>query len=89
MDSVNKKCYGLYQRAKANPNGLRFTELKYLCECLGLSCDRVRGSHFIYKRDVPFFLISVQKMRDGMAKPYQVRQLLSYIGDNNLADWSE
>jgi hypothetical protein len=44
----------------------------------------VKGSHFIYRRDDPFFLISIQKMKDGMAKPYQVRQLLHFIEDNNL-----
>ncbi|MFH1515663.1 MAG: type II toxin-antitoxin system HicA family toxin [bacterium] len=81
---MNKKCYGLYQRAKANPKGLRFTEVMKLCKCIGLSCDRVKGSHFIYKKDDPFFLISIQRMKDGTAKPYQVRQLLSYIDDNNL-----
>jgi len=29
-------------------------------------------------------LISIQKMKDGKAKPYQVRQLLDFIEDNNL-----
>jgi hypothetical protein len=28
--------------------------------------------------------MSIQKMKDGMAKPYQVRQLLSFIEDNYL-----
>jgi len=32
----------------------------------------------------PFYLISIQKMKDGKAKPYQVRQLLDFIEDNNL-----
>ena len=81
---MNKKCYALYQRAIENPKGLRFSEMKKLCECIGLNCERIKGSHFIYKRDDPFFLISIQKMKDGMAKPYQIRQLLSFIEDNNL-----
>jgi len=81
---LDKKCYGLYQKAIENPKGMRFSEMKKLCECIRLSCDRIKGSHFIYKRDNPFFLISIQKMKDGMAKPYQVRQLLSFIEDNNL-----
>jgi len=34
--------------------------------------------------DDPFFLISIQKMKDGMAKSYQVRQLLDFIEENNL-----
>ena len=81
---MNKKCYGLYERAKANPKGLRFLELKTLCECVGLKCVRVKGSHFIFRKDEPFYLISIQKMQDRMAKPYQVRQLLDFIEENNL-----
>jgi len=81
---LNKKCYGLYEKARENPKGLRFSEIRMLCECIGLLCERIKGSHFIYKGDDPFFLISIQKMKDGMAKPYQVRQLLYFIEDNNL-----
>lgn len=81
---MNKKCFGLYERAKANPKGFRFVELKKLCECVGLICVRVKGSHFIFRMDEPFYLISIQKMRDRLAKPYQVRQLLDFIEENNL-----
>ena len=81
---MNRKCYGLFEKAKEKPKGLRFSEMRTLCECIGMRCDRIKGSHFIYRRDNPFFLISIQKMKDGMAKPYQVRQLLYFIEDNNL-----
>jgi hypothetical protein len=81
---LNKKCYRLYEKAKANPIGLRFNELKTLCECIGMACDRTKGSHFIYLLEDPFFLISIQRMKDGKAKPYQVRQLLDFIENNNL-----
>ncbi len=81
---MNRKCYRLYKKAKANPKGLRFPELKTLCECIGMICDRVKGSHFIYKLEEPFFLTSIQRMKDGKAKPYQVRQLLDFMEDNNL-----
>ena len=81
---MNKKCYGLYEKAKANPKCLRFPELKTLCECIGMIRDRIKGSHFIYRLEDPFYLISIQKMKDGKAKPYQVRQLLHFIEDNNL-----
>ena len=81
---MNKKCYRLYEKAKANPKGLRFSELKTLCECIGMIRDRVKGSHFIYRFEDPFFLISIQRMKDGKAKPYQFRQLLDFIEDNNL-----
>ena len=81
---MNRKCYGLYERAEVNPKGLGFSELKSLCECIDMACARIKGSHFIYRRDDPLFLVSIQKMKDGRAKPYQVRQLLCFIEDNNL-----
>jgi hypothetical protein len=81
---LNKRCYELYERAKTNPKGLRFSELKALCEGIGMRCDRIAGSHFIFKMESPFFLLSIQKMRDGKAKPYQVRQLSDFIEDNRL-----
>ena len=81
---MKKKCYRLYEKAIANPKGLRFHEFKALCECIGMTCDRTKGSHFIYRRESPFYLISIQRMEDGKAKPYQVRQLLDFIEDNNL-----
>ena len=81
---LNQRCYSLYEKAKANPKCLRFSELKTLCECIGMIRDRIKGSHFIYLLEGPFYLISIQKMKDGKAKPYQVRQLLDFIEDNNL-----
>jgi len=81
---LNKKCYRLYEKAKANPQGLRLHEFKILCECIGMTFDRTKGSHFIYLLDDPFFLISIQRMKDGKAKPYQIRQLLDFIEDNSL-----
>ena len=81
---MNKKCYGLYAKAKENPKGLRFSEFKTLCECIGLTCVRKKGSHFIFRMNDPFFLISIQKMKDKMAKPYQVKQLLNFIEENSL-----
>jgi hypothetical protein len=81
---LNKKCYDLYLKAKRNPKGLRFNEFKTLCVCIGMTYERVKGSHYIYRMDNPFLLLSVQKMKDGKAKPYQVRQLLEFIEEHNL-----
>jgi translation elongation factor P/translation initiation factor 5A len=46
--------------------------------------DRKKGSHFIYKLGEPFFILSIQKTKDGKAKAYQVRQLLNFIEENDL-----
>ena len=54
--------------------------------CIGMQLDRIKGSHHIYRLLNPFLLVSIQKMKDGKAKPYQVRQVLNLIDDNNLMD---
>jgi hypothetical protein len=46
---------------------------------MGMVLDRVHGSHFIYKHDNPPFIISIQRMKDGKAKPYQVKQFLDLV----------
>jgi hypothetical protein len=49
-----------------------------------MTLDRVEGSHHIFKMREPFFLFSVQKMKDGQAKAYQLRQLIDFIEENDL-----
>lgn len=73
-------------KARINPAGLRFSELKRLCEAMEMTLDRVSGSHFIYKHNNPTFGLSIQKMNDGKAKPYQVRQLLDFIDKYDLEE---
>jgi hypothetical protein len=81
---LNQKCSELLEKAINNPRGLRFSELRRLCGCIGMIEDRTGGSHFIYKLERPFFLLSIQRMKDGKAKPYQVRQLIDFIQENDL-----
>ncbi|HEX9903050.1 MAG TPA: type II toxin-antitoxin system HicA family toxin [Acidobacteriota bacterium] len=81
---MNKKCCELFEKAKRAPKNIRFAEIGFLCECIGVKLERIRGSHHIYRSGCPFFLISLQKMKDGKAKPYQVRQLGNFIEENNL-----
>jgi hypothetical protein len=74
----------LLNKARANPAGLRFSEVQRLCLMVGMTLDRVSGSHFIYKHKNPTFIQSLQKMKDGKAKPFQVRQLLDSIDKYDL-----
>ena len=76
MKSAHEK---LLSKARNNPMGLRFSELQLLCEAVGMTLVRTKGSHFIYQRKNPAFILSIQNMPDGKAKPYQVRQLLDFI----------
>lgn len=54
---------------------VRFADTQRLAEKLGFTLDRISGSHHIYRHpDIPA-LLNLQA-RDGIAKPYQLRQLL-------------
>jgi hypothetical protein len=75
-----KRCADLLARARANPASLRFAEACTLAECHGWVPVRQRGSHRIFQRPGSAPLLNLQDLR-GMAKPYQVRQLLAAIDD--------
>jgi hypothetical protein len=49
-----------------------------------MALDRIDGSHHIYLSRSPFFLVNIQKMKDGKAKPYQVKQVLEIIEEADL-----
>jgi hypothetical protein len=74
----------LLAKAVRNPASCRFTEIQKLSEALGFHLVRVNGSHHIYAhRSVPE-LLNLQEVR-GMAKAYQVRQLLKLVERYNLS----
>lgn len=52
---------------------IRFDELCSLLGHLGFSC-RIRGDHFIFTKDGIDEIINLQP-KNGMAKPYQVKQV--------------
>jgi len=72
------KCDKLLEKAKRNPAGLKFRELCGLAVCHGWEEDRQKGSHVVYKHPTARRAISFQDDK-GMAKEYQVRQLLTAI----------
>ena len=76
-------CARLLEYARNNPAGLRFSELCQLAECYGFVFDRQVGSHRQYKRRGVRRLVNLQDDH-GMAKSYQVRQVLRVIA--SLAD---
>lgn len=57
-------------RADAN---IRFAELLTLLRNLGFT-ERIRGSHHIFRREGIAERVTLQR-DNGMAKPYQVRQV--------------
>jgi len=54
---------------------LKFRELCELAECFGFLLTRQKGSHHIFKHQGYRKLLNLQDSK-GMAKAYQVRQLL-------------
>ncbi|NOZ93606.1 MAG: type II toxin-antitoxin system HicA family toxin [Acidobacteria bacterium] len=65
-------------RAARNPGSLTFRECTGLAEAFGFECARQRGSHHVYKHSAVPELVNLQEVK-GMAKAYQVRQLLKVI----------
>jgi predicted RNA binding protein YcfA (HicA-like mRNA interferase family) len=73
-------CTDLLDRARRNPAGLRFVEVCDLAECFGFEFKRQKGtSHRLYKKPGAMALMNFQAEKNGMAKDYQVRQLLREI----------
>lgn len=81
---MNSRCRKLIEKARNSPKGTRFEELEAICRCLGMALDRIDGSHYIYLSQSPFFMVNIQKMKDGKAKPYQVKQVLEIIEEADL-----
>jgi predicted RNA binding protein YcfA (HicA-like mRNA interferase family) len=63
---------------------LRFSEVLKLAQAFGFQLDRISGSHHILRRAGIPELVNVQNVK-GMAKPYQVRQLLKLVERHNLS----
>ena len=79
----------LIETARVSPGSLRFRELCALCRHFGMKLRKTKGSHRVYKReDPPRFTLSVQD-NDGLAKPYQVKQLLDKVRELSLHDFGE
>lgn len=73
----------LFQRIINNPRNVRFETLTMLAISFGFTLVRIRGSHHIFSHSQIDEIVNLQNV-DGMAKPYQVRQLLGLIERYNL-----
>lgn len=72
------------EKARNNPNDVRYTDPVGLAEALGYRHDRPQGSHRIYRHRLVPLHLNLQPRRDGKAKPYQVRRILADIDDFGL-----
>lgn len=74
----------LFQKILSSPKNIRFEEFITLLEAFGFEMARIRGSHHVFSHPDIETLLSIQSQKDGKAKPYQIRQFLKLIEENNL-----
>lgn len=76
-------CERLLRKARQAPGSIRFDEVCRLAECHGFERARQWSSHVLYKRAGFIGVMNFQNVH-GLAKPYQVRQLLRAIDELGL-----
>lgn len=79
----------LLRTAQSNRDSLKFDDLCWLAEKYGFIFSRQKGSHKIYKFPAPKKVQSLQETSDGMAKGYQVDQLLAKLEELGLIKKNE
>lgn len=57
---------------------IRFSELRKLVLSLGFK-ERIKGDHHIYSKTGITEIINIQPLKDGKAKPYQIKQVRNLI----------
>ena len=57
---------------------IRFDDLRELLKSLGFR-ERVKGDHFIFSKTAVMEIINLQPLKDGKAKPYQVKQVRTIL----------
>lgn len=75
----------LIERATNNPAGIRFKELCLLAGHMGFQKRGGKGSHVVYERDGVEEILTFQD-HNGMAKPYQVKQMIAVIEKYRLGE---
>ncbi|HPR53412.1 MAG TPA: type II toxin-antitoxin system HicA family toxin [Deltaproteobacteria bacterium] len=73
----------LYRKASESPNNLSFSELCSLAKQVGFVYRNTSGDHETYKHPIGGRMMNFQPI-NGKAKPYQVKQLLDFIEENDL-----
>lgn len=73
----------LLQRILSGSRKVRFGDMVGLVQAFGFHELRVSGSHHIFGPPDVNEIINLQEV-GGQAKPYQIRQFLALVEDNNL-----
>jgi hypothetical protein len=76
----------LYDKIQSSPANAHFSDVCKLAEMVGCTFRRISGGHHIYHHPLypgPGNLLNFQQNK-GKAIPYQVKQLLAFIENNDL-----
>jgi hypothetical protein len=79
----------LFQKALQSPKNLAFHDLLNLARAFGFELSRVNGSHHVLVHPDVDRPLNLQEV-GGKAKPYQVRQFIRLVEENDLSfeEWS-
>ncbi|GIL15807.1 MAG: toxin HicA [Chloroflexota bacterium] len=69
--------------ALAGSKNISFSDMIALVEAFGFRLSRIKGSHHIFTHPRVNELVNLQNVH-GKAKPYQIRQFLKLVEQNNL-----
>ena len=65
---------------RKNPKGIRFADLAKICACFFGAPRQHGSSHLVYRTPWPGDpRVNIQEGRNGMAKVYQVRQVIKAL----------
>lgn len=74
---------GILERILSGSKNIKFEEVVILAKAYGFRLTRINGSHHIFIHPEVRELINLQSV-NGMAKPYQIKQLLKLVEINSL-----
>jgi len=66
---------------------IRFEDLRKLVKSLGFN-ERIKGDHHIFSKSGVVEIMNLQPLRDGKAKPYQVKQVRNSVLQYKLREES-
>lgn len=73
----------LFRKILSGSKNVSFSDFAQLLRAFRFELDRINGSHHIFKHKDVTELINIQNVK-GKVKPYQIKQFLSIIENNNL-----
>ncbi len=73
----------LLKKLLSGSKNIRFGDMVTLIEAFGFQLARVSGSHHIFASPLVSELINIQN-KGGKVAPYQVKQFLDLVEENNL-----